>query len=238
MPTSLYGVLMSVSLLVRRAAALSFSCLTLAAPGLAHATAAVWDTVAAGQSGSGASSASPWVSSSALNALVAEWNFMSYPADNTPDIAGAGALTETTGAAFATSGGNIYSFSLPTSFVATLGGAGTGLYDVYLRLATLGTSVATAATLEGVSANRVVTFSASASQGMEEESLWLWQGVSAGSDGTFTFRFNANSSSMSLDQVALYASPVASVPEPSTWSLMLVGVAASVLAMRRRRTQA
>jgi hypothetical protein len=177
------------------------------------------------------------VSSSAAGALVAEWNFLSYPTDTTPDIAGAGAITETTGAAFATSGGNIYSFSLPTSFIATLGGADSGLYDVYLRVATLGTSVASNATLEGLSASRTVTFSASASQGMEEESLWLWQGVSAGADGTFTFGFNATSSSMSLDQVALFASPVASVPEPSTWSLMMVGIAATSLAMRRRRSQ-
>ena len=162
---------------------------------------------------------------------------MSYPSDATPDISGAGTLVETTGAAFATGGGNIYSFSLPTEFEASLTALSTASHDVYLRVATLGTAVSDVATLNGLQASRVITFSGAASQGLEEESLWTWSGVNLLSGGALNFAFKASSSSMSLDQLALYAAPRVSlpaVPEPESWLLMAVGLLALTGLARRR----
>lgn len=209
--------------------------LVLSLPLLANATGGQWDTAALGQSGSGASSASPWLSAPAAGAALAEWNFMTTTTGATPDIAGAGSLTETTGAAFATGGGNLYSFSLATVFEAALSGLSAGSYDVYLRVATLGNALTDQATANGVAAQRVLTFSGAASQGLEEESLWSWSGLSIGAGGALNLGFQASTSSMSLDQVAVYAVPVTSVPEPQTWALMLGGLV-GIAAMRRART--
>lgn len=88
----------------------------------AQAVAGQWDSAALGQSGSGASNASPWIGNLASGSAYAEWNvILGYPVDNTPDIAGSGTLSELTGGAFATSGGNIYGLGGPTSFQVDLG---------------------------------------------------------------------------------------------------------------------
>lgn len=211
--------------------------LSVSLPGLASATGAQWDSAAAGFAGSGTSNATPWISSPALGSVLAEWNVMSYPSDTTPDIAGSGTLTETTGTAFATGGGNIYSFSGPTAFTLTLNGLTAGDWTVYLRTSTLGTSVMDEATVNGVGATRSITYTEAITGGFgggEEESLWTWSGQSV--TGTLTFNFESVTSSMSLDQVAVYAVPTP-VPEPSTWALMVAGLGA-LGTLASRRTQA
>ena len=75
----------------------------MAAQGSAHATAGVWDSAALGHSGNGSNSANAWIATPEAGSSYAEWNvILSYPTDNTPDIAGAGTLTELTGGAFTT----------------------------------------------------------------------------------------------------------------------------------------
>ena len=65
----------------------------MAAHGSAHATAGVWDSAALGYSGNGSNSANAWITTPGAGNSYAEWNvILSYPTDNTPDIAGAGTV--------------------------------------------------------------------------------------------------------------------------------------------------
>ena len=195
----------------------------------AFATQAVWDT------------ATPWGSTTPVS--YAEWNVFNSTNDTTPDVAVTTGITasvqETTGSAFITGGGNIYSFSSATAFTATLSGASTGLFDVYLRIGTLGTLASNSATLNGVSATSVLQFNEDQGTVMggataEQELYWKWSNVAASS--LYTFKFNASSSSMSLDQVALAAVSVPTVtpvPEPEAISLMGLGLGFMAFAARR-----
>ncbi len=213
------------------AAALAVGAAFSAATTTVFATAGKWDTPLGPGAGNGATAASPWIASPM--GPYAEWNFFnSYPTDSTPDIAGLGSVTENTGGAFITGGGNIYSFAVATDFTATLSGATVApAYDVWLRIATLGALASTTATLNGVAATAVETFSETITGGFggaEKEWYWRWLGVAPGS---YTFAFGASGSSMSLDQLALYAAPV---PEPSTWAMLVAGLV-SLAAIARRR---
>ncbi len=207
----------------------------LAAQGSAHATAGVWDSAALGHSGSGSNSANAWIATPEAGSSYAEWNvILSYPTDNTPDIAGAGTLTELTGGAFTTSGGNVYGLGGPTSFQVDLAGSTTGLWDVYLRVGTQGSIALEEATLNGVSATRVLTYDNTITGGFggaEQESLWKW--TLAGT-GDWVFNFGATAAHMSLDQVAVYAVQTA-VPEPQTWALLGAGLGAMAMVRRRRQ---
>ncbi len=231
------SILASASL--RRAALLGLSALFMHTG--AQATAGQWDSGALGQFGSGANSASPWLSSRPVDSAYAEWNvILGYPVDNTPDIAGSGTLTELSGGAFATSGGNIYGLGGPASFQVDLGGASTGVWDVYLRVATLGSVALDAATLNGVSSTRAMTYNdviTGGFGGAEQESLWKW---TLSGSGPWVFNFGASAAHMSLDQLAVYAvqsvSATPAVPEPQTWALMAAGLGA--MAMLRRRQSA
>lgn len=209
----------------------------LAAQGSAHATAGVWDSAALGHSGSGSNSANAWIATPEAGSSYAEWNvILSYPTDNTPDIAGAGTLTELTGGAFTTSGGNVYGLGGPTSFQVDLSGATTGLWEVYLRVGTQGSIALEEATLNGVSATRVLTYDNAITGGFggaEQESLWKW--TLAGT-GDWVFNFGATAAHMSLDQVAVYAVQTA-VPEPQTWALLGAGLGAMAMVRRRRHAR-
>lgn len=202
----------------------------------ALATQAQWDSALAGFSGTGATSATPWIGSPPAGSRYAEWNFFNGLTDTAPDIGsfgGAASVAETSGGAFVTGGGNLYSPSVATTFTATLTGGGSGLWDVYLRLSSLGTTASTTATLNGVAAAAVESFAENISGGFggtEQEVYWKWTVAAA---PTYTFAFNASSSSMSLDQLGLYA--VQAVPEPETYALFGAGLLALGLLRRQRR---
>lgn len=209
---------------------------------LAHAVGGQWDTPLAvtgsAGTGNGASSATPWIATPATGSTYAEWNFFNgYPTDSTPDIAGSGAsVTENTGMAFATGGGNIYSFAAATDFTLTAA-AVSGAADVWLRIATIGTAALPTATLNGVGAQAVQTYSAASGSsfgGDEKEWVWTWNNVSA---TAYSFGFGASGSSMSLDQLAVYGA-AAPVPEPESALMLAAGLSAlGWTAHRRRRTQ-
>jgi hypothetical protein len=195
-------------------------------------------------------SATPW--GSATTSQYAEWNLFSYTSptikqDNTPDVALSASTTatlkENTGTSFITGSGNIYSFSAPTSFTATLSGSTTGVFDVYLRVAAFGVMPSLTATLNGVSATAVTQLSGTtdSSFGVVEEGeyYWKWSNITASS--LYTFNFNASGSSMSLDQLALatVAVPtVTPVPEPEAYSLMALGLGLMAFATRRSAKKA
>jgi len=214
---------MSVSI---KLSALSLA-LGLAFSGSASATGDVWDTP------------NPWGSATLTD--FAAWNVFNGTTDNSPEVAGSGAGTvkENTGMAFVTGGGNIYSFSAATNFTATLSSSSTGLFDVYLRVASLGTGPVATALLNGVSATKTSTTVAALGGfgGDEIESFWKWSNVSASS--LYTFQFGASGSSMSLDQLALATvnvTPVVAVPvpEPETYAMMLSGLGLMGFVARRR----
>lgn len=202
---------------LRRALAAAIVSLVAATP--AHATGNIWDSTIAG-----------------LGTVRAEWAiFDGYPTDSTPDVAGAGSITETTGAAFLTGGGNIYSFAAATEFSLVTSGLN-ALSTVWLRTGTLGTLPIVTATLNGVAATAVETYSEGLGGfgGSEKEWYWKWTGV--GPTATYSFNFKAAESSMSLDQVAVYAA-AAPVPEPGEWAMLLSGLAL-LGGIARRRTRA
>lgn len=212
---------------------ISIIALTLAATfsSSAFATASTWD------------STNPWGTTTPTS--YAEWNLFNSTNDTSPDVALSAGTTasvqETTGGAFVTGGGNgnIYSFSSSTAFTATLSGSTGGLYDVYLRIGTVGTLANTAATLNGVSATAVLQFNEDQGVVMggataEQELYWKWSNITGAS--LYTFNFNATSSSMSLDQLALATvsvPTVTAVPEPEAIGMLALGL--GVISLLRRR---
>jgi hypothetical protein len=201
----------------------------------ASAATGRWDSAVAGFSGTGATSAAPWIASPPAGSRHAEWNFFDGLTDNNPDIGssgGAASVTENSGSAFVTGGGNIYSPSFVTDFTVTLAGGGTGPWEVYLRIATLGSPAASTATLNGIAATAIETFSAPIVGGFggnEQEVYWKWTVDAA---PAYTFAFAAATSSMSLDQLGVFAAPV---PEPQTYALFGLGLGLLGLARARRR---
>lgn len=208
--------------------------LLLAAGQPAHAVQAVWDG-AYTQAGS----------------HYAEWNFFNdtIPGgniqDNTPEVSHIGGgsyqVAETTGSAFLTSGGNIYSPSSPTAFTLDANSLGSGTSNVFLRVATVGAfdttlgQSLTGFTLNGLTGAYSELFNETITGGFggnEVEGLISWLGVTH--TGSLNIAFNAIGSSVSLDQLSL---DVAAVPLPAAVYLMGSGLA-GIAAMARRRQRA
>ncbi|MFL9711572.1 PEP-CTERM sorting domain-containing protein [Methylobacillus sp. Pita1] len=215
---------------------MKFSALALAA-GLvvsssAFATVNTWDTAT-----------TPWGSATITD--FAEWNEFSWDSvsgnsftDATPDVAGSGTLTAT-GTPIITSTDNIYSWQENAiSYNTVLNTSATGVFDVYLRVASQGLEPSTTAYLNGLAATAVETFyQYNGTQfGMvdaEREYYFLWSNVSVNSDLTFTW--TDLTAHTSLDQLALATVAVAAVPEPSTYGMLALGLGVLAYAGRRSR---
>jgi hypothetical protein len=210
----------------------------------AHAVQAVWDNTF---------TPSGWTRGSTVDTHYAEWNIFNDDIaggniqDTSPEVSifGGGAYTvaELTGAAFLTSGGNIYSPVAPTAFEFTVGNVASGTYDVFLRIASLGnfdTTLNRSFTnfqLNGLSGvySEMFNTAVGGGQGNEVEALVTWLGVSNASP--FVLSWNAVGSSVSLDQLSLDVGPVAPVPLPAAAYLMASGIA-GIAALARRRQRA
>jgi hypothetical protein len=209
--------------------------------GTAQAASAFWDVNLGPLDGFGGRTGTAWALGDADSAWAA-WNVFDSLNDTTPDAGSFGpapqSVQELSGVAFLTGGGNIYSFSGATDFTAVLTTAGTtpGTRDVVLRLETLGTSVDLGSVLlNGIApdvSDLVFSEPLGGFGGSGEERIFVWSDI--GNTTTWQFDFNSVESSMSLDQIALYASPVTTVPAPA--AVWLFGSAiASLGAWRRRR---
>lgn len=166
---------------------------------------------------------------------------------NLPDFAGStgnGTITQNTTGAFLTSGGNIYSFSVPTAFTVADSTPFT-LGTVTFQADTLGTLLDynsvllrydNGGGLQTLATTRTELYNSALGGfgGSEVTSLWQWN-VSALGINSFDIVFNASGSSMSFAAAALDTVSVTTVvPEP-TVSGLLAGAGALMFIGRFRR---
>jgi hypothetical protein len=199
----------------------------------------------------------------AANSVYAEWDVFTQPNGgvNTPDIGQSGltgaTVVQDNAATFAliTSGGNIYSFSGPTSFDVTVPGYGLGAGSntrVVAQIATQGnpllpsslqlsyTNGGTIVAPPTATYDRGVTLDGGISR---NEWLVVWD-IPGFNPSSSLIEFAASTSSMSLDKLAVdtfattgaLAPLPAAIPEPSTF--VLLGLSAWGLVAGRRRRKA
>lgn len=178
--------------------------------------------------------------------FYADWDVFGGTSDSTPELSfglGSASVTETSGMAFVTGGGNIYSFSAATEFTTTLSGADQpieGTRTVMARFKTLGTVLADDSIVLSVNGTEyqptsfelLYNLPLGGMGGNDQEKVFVWELVP---DGAYTFNFAASESSLSLARYATYASEVTPVPEPSTCVLFGVSTAVVLYMARRRR---
>lgn len=187
------------------------------------------------------------------------WDVFTGLTDQAPDVAdqnanGAALLSETSGVAFVTSGGNLYSPTGPTAFTVTVPEADVPAppHDVtaVVQIKTLGTELDDGSiTLNGLApVDRAELFrSELGGFGGADVETWLLFNVpyAAFGEGTpgvenLTLEFAAAGSSMSLDRLSIdtavrpfgFYDEANPVPEPTSAAVLLAGVA---LVARRRR---
>lgn len=213
----------------------------------ASATSEVWDAAADPSDGFGGLT-SAWTSGDPGTATAA-WNVVhSLPTDTSPDAAASGfdaaSLTELTGTAFLTGGGNIYNFSAASSFRITLSGTnldGVGTRAVALRVESVGSaldpaSVSLSAGGDSIAPNSASVLYSAAGGGPpgseEQEWLFLFLGAPA---GDLQVDFAASEPHLSLTQAAVLAGPLAAIPEPGSAALLVLGLGGLAAGGRRRR---
>lgn len=189
-----------------------------------------------------------WDSTSPLDGLTvvdyAEWNVFGWSSisgnqftDATPDVTGAGSLT-VTGAPIITGTQNIYTFmGGPLAYSASLSVSTSGVFDVYLRAASMGLSASNTAYLNGVAATAIETYNLPMGEmfgepSAQREYYFVWNNVNAAS---YTFTWNDPTAHVSLDQLALATVAVAAVPEPSSYAMLALGLGVLGAAARRRK---
>ncbi|MCB5189705.1 PEP-CTERM sorting domain-containing protein [Methylobacillus arboreus] len=207
--------------------------------GLALASSAIFSTQALAIDNVWISN-TPWGDTSLSD--YAEWHTFNSTADTTPDFGANGAVYETTGRAFVASTGNLYSFSGSAAYTITLSNVAIGeVFDVYIRVATVGSTFQRAATLDGIEATFVQSYYDTQDfggfgGGYLEEGYWKWEDVST-TTGLLVFNLNANAHT-GFDQLTLATvASVAAVPEPSTYGMMAIGLGLLGLMGRRNKRQ-
>ena len=142
---------------------------------------------------------------------------------------------------FAAGSGNLYSFSAVEAFTVSLDNSTlTGPVRVVLQTESWGMEIdPDSVTLNGVAASfsdityTNPNFESSFGTVTLSQRLFYWDVAAAPT--TYSLYFDTGSEhSMSLAQVSVDIASVAAVPEPSTWALMLAGLGAAGVMVRRR----
>lgn len=182
-------------------------------------------------------SSQPWGSASPAD--YAAWHTFDSATDDTPDVGANAGIYETTGNAFVASSGNLYSWSGPAAYTLALSDIAIGdVFDVYVRVSTVGSTFDRLATLDGVAASFVQSYASSADfgsfgGGYLEEGYWKWENVSTNT-GWLVFNLNAKAHT-GVDQLAIATFAVAAVPEPSAYGMLGLGLLMLAASTRRKR---
>ena len=182
-------------------------------------------------------SSQPWGNATADD--FAAWHTFKSASDSTPDVGANAGIYETSGSAFVASSGNLYSWSGPAAYTLALSDVAIGdVFDVYVRVSTVGSTFDRLATLDGVAATFVQAYSSSEDfgsfgGGYIEEGYWKWENVST-STGWLVFNLNAKAHT-GVDQLAIATFAVTAVPEPSAYGMLGLGLVMLAASVRRKR---